>query len=102
MTPNLLARLRPHLTVLSERDANGSTHDPVVARALAASGQVSGEIDGAETDLFSVTADAHGPGGSKLAIRVVVRTNAQAEGRRYHVLAYERLWNGMPLLTGGM
>lgn len=96
MTPELLARLRPHLSVLSERDPNGSTRDPVVAQALSAVGQAGGEINGAETNLFSVTADAHGPGRARFAIRVVVRINAQAEGRRYRVLAYERLWNGMP------
>jgi general secretion pathway protein K len=96
MTPELLARLRPHLTVLSDRDPNGSTHDPVVAQALSAVGQAGGEIDGAEPDLFSVTADAPGPDRAHYAIHVVVRTNAQAEGRHYRVLAHERLWNGMP------
>lgn len=96
MTPDLLARLRPHLTVLSDRDPNGSTHDPVVARALSAVGQAGGETEGVVTDLISVSAEARGPDRARFAIRVVVRTNAQAEGRRYRILAYERLWNGMP------
>ena len=34
MTPDLFARLAPHLTVLTDGDPDMSTRDPVVARAL--------------------------------------------------------------------
>jgi general secretion pathway protein K len=93
MTPALLAQLWPHLTVLTDGDVDPATHDPVVIRALSAAGQAHGLSNGAESDVLSVTADARGPGATEFAVRVVVRTNAQAEGRRYRVLAYERLWN---------
>ncbi len=96
MTPALLAQLRPHLTVFTDGDANPATHDPVVVRALSAAGQAHGISNGAESDVLSVTADARGPGATEVGLRVIVRTNAQAQGRRYRVLAYERLWNKLP------
>jgi general secretion pathway protein K len=96
VTPALLARLRPHLTVFTYGDSNGATHDPVVARALAAVRQAPFASDGVVTSLVSVTVDARGPGHARFAARTIVRTNAQAEGRRYDLLSYERVWDGGP------
>jgi general secretion pathway protein K len=92
MTPELLARLRPHLTVVSDGDPSAATHDVVVAQALAAVGQRDGDADEGSTGVVSVTADARGPAHARFAIHVIVRTNARPEGRRYDILAYERVW----------
>ncbi len=42
MTPDLLARLRPHLTIYTDGDPDAATHDPMVTRALAAAGEHGG------------------------------------------------------------
>jgi general secretion pathway protein K len=93
VTPVLLEHLRPHLTVLSDRDPGPSTRDPVVARALTDAGEGRSPVAEAETPLVSVSVDAHGPGRSRYTIRVVLETNAQAQGRQYRILSYDRLWD---------
>lgn len=90
MTPNLLALLRPHLTVFTDSDPPMTTRDPVVALALAAAGQRDADAGETGTGLVSVTADAQGQGHARYRVHVVVRLNAQPEGRRYETLAYER------------
>ena len=96
MTAELLARLRPHLTVFTDGDPSTATQDVVVAQALAAAGQHDVGADEGGTGLVSVTADARGTGQARFTAHVVVRTNAQPEGRRYEILAYERLWGDQP------
>ena len=91
MTPDLLARLRPHLTVFTDGDPSRATQDPVVALALAAIGQRAVEADEAGSGLMSVTADARGPGQARFTLHVIVRINGRPEGARYEILAYERL-----------
>ena len=93
MTPELLARLRPHLTVFTDGDPNAATQDEIVARALLAVGQRGVETEEGSTGLVSVTADALGPRQTRFAVHVIVRTNARPEGRRYDILSYERLWD---------
>ena len=92
MTPSLLARLRPHVTVLSDRDPDATTNDPIVARALMAAGEGGGPTAEREASLISISVDARGPGHSHRAMRVVLETNTQARGRRYRILSSERLW----------
>jgi general secretion pathway protein K len=96
MTPELLARLRSHVTVYTDDDPGANTRDPVVARALAAAGQLQVNANETGEELVSVTADARGPDNGRFTIHVVVRTNAKPEGRRYEILAYERLWRRQP------
>jgi general secretion pathway protein K len=93
MTAELLARLRPHLTVFTEGDPSRATQDIVVAQALEAAGQRDVDADEGGTGLVSVTADARGTGQARFAVHVVVRTNARPEGRRYEILTYERRWD---------
>jgi general secretion pathway protein K len=92
MTPALLARLRPHLTVFTENDPDMTTHDPFVARVLAAIGETAVGAAPGGAEVLSITADAHGSGGSRLTAREIVRTNARPVERRYDVLDYEQLW----------
>jgi general secretion pathway protein K len=96
MTPELLARLRPHLTVFTDSDPSASTLDLVVAKALAAVGQRNVNIDEIGAGLVSVTVDARGPGFSRFDLHVIVRVNAQPEGRRYEILSRERLGRDQP------
>lgn len=92
MTPDLLARLRPHLTVFTDGDPGSDTRDPVVARALVAAGEFNMDASEIGEDVVSITADARGLDHGRFTLHVVVRTNDQPEGRRYEILARERVW----------
>jgi general secretion pathway protein K len=96
MTADLLARLRPHLTVFTDGDPSAATQDVVVAQALAAAGQHEVDTDEGGTGLVSVIADARGSGQARFTVHVIVRTNARPEGRRYEILACERLSDAEP------
>jgi general secretion pathway protein K len=91
MTPALLARLRPHMTVYTDADPDGSTRDPVVIAALDNPPPRAAEP---RLAVASVIAEAAGPGRSRFAERIVVRLVAQAPGRPYDVLALERIMPG--------
>jgi general secretion pathway protein K len=93
MTPELLARLRPHLTIFTDADPDMATRDPVVAQALVLAGQDGVGGNEGVTGLVSITADARGACGAHFTINVVVRLNGQAEGRRYELLAHDRVWS---------
>jgi general secretion pathway protein K len=97
MTADLMARLRPHLTVFTDGDPTLATQDPVVALALAAAGQRAVEADEGGSGLMSVTVDARGPGQARLTLHVIVRINGRPEGPRYEILAYERLLDDQQL-----
>jgi general secretion pathway protein K len=65
MTPDLYARLEPHLTVLTDGDPDMSTRDVIVARALTDAAGVADDI-GADTQtadaLLRISVTAVGPG----------------------------------------
>jgi len=94
MTPELLARLSPHMTIFTEEDPDASTTDPVVAAALAAVSNgtlAAGQPTGRSAVLVTrVTAVAQGPHGAVVAERVIVRTNALGGNRRYEILSREQ------------
>jgi general secretion pathway protein K len=96
MTPDLLARLRPHLTLFTDADPPITTRDMIVARALALAGQLTVEASDAGEQSISVTADARGPFGGRFIRRVAVRINVFPRGDRYEILARERLAAGQP------
>lgn len=91
MTPALLARLRPHLTVFTDDDPDMTTRDPFVARALAAIGDTAFGAGAGGQQVVSITADAHGAAGSRFTACEIVRTNVRPVGRRYDVLDYEQI-----------
>jgi general secretion pathway protein K len=102
MSPALLARVAPHLTVYSDADPTTATHDRVVASALsAASGAMnlgdggggSGEAVGTTV---SVIADVRGPGGTRCVAHAVVRTDPAVRTRGYRILGVERLFDEPP------
>jgi general secretion pathway protein K len=92
MTPELLARLRPHLTVYTDDDSAATARtDIVVVQALRTVGQVDAPANEGPVQLVSILVDARGPDHARYLARAVIRTNARPEGRRYDVLEYERL-----------
>jgi general secretion pathway protein K len=90
MTPALLARLRPHMTVYSASNPDASTADKVVAAALRQSGTAPEAEDGGLV-VAEITARASGPNHTGFDERVVVRINPQTTGPPYQILQRERL-----------
>lgn len=86
MTPDVLARLRPHLTLFTDADPSAITADPVVAQALAEAGQVGEAADASNANIVSLTANAYGTGPDRFGIHAVIRINARVTGRRYDIL----------------
>lgn len=87
VTPELLARLRPHVTVYTDGDPDGSTQDPVVAAAL---GYPQPTASAPGLTVASVIAEAKAPGHAAFHERVVVRLNGAAGGHPYDILALDR------------
>lgn len=92
VTPSLLARLRPHVTVWSDDDADAASRDPIVAAAMGEPrrGTAARPI---EVQVASVIAEARGPNGAALAERAVVRINVRTGRHPYAMLSLERLGN---------
>ena len=91
MTPDLLKRLKPHLSLFSGTGVDPSRRDPVVAAALRISGD-GHKDDGLGTPVvLSIDVDATGHGTARLALRYVVRLNAQSRARAWTILRRERL-----------
>jgi general secretion pathway protein K len=92
MTPDLLALLRPHLTVFTDGDPSSTTHDVVVAQALVAAGEHGADADmDAASEAVCVSVDAAGARQARYAAQVVVQTNGRTTGKHYDILAYHRL-----------
>ncbi len=71
MTPELLARLRPHLTLWWESDPNPAYADPVVMATLQSLGTVSAGAlaagNGRTNQAVEIVATAAGPGGARFS-----------------------------------
>jgi general secretion pathway protein K len=91
MTPDVLARLRPHLTLYSEADPDGSTTDPVVAAALGPQARTAPQRNvGDEGSLVAtISVAVFGPRHTGFSERVIVRTNALDGIRRHEILLRE-------------
>jgi len=92
MTPALLARLAPVLTVFREGDPEGALAPPLVQEAIR---DVSGPApfpppapSGAR--VVTVTAAATGREGGRFVRRAVVRVGSALAGRAYRILAWEQ------------
>lgn len=92
MTPELLDRLRPHLTLYTEADPDGSTTDPVVAAALGVpTGKPVRRDASTASEVVTVSVFVRGPRRAAFAERAVVRTNALTAVRRHEILFRERV-----------
>lgn len=88
MTPDLLARLRPHLTLYTNVDPDIATTDPVVAAAIGAPRVRPPRRDSGDMlQVVAVHLLARGPRGSAFGEQVTVRTNSLPDIRRFEVLA---------------
>jgi len=102
MTPDLFARIAPHLTVLTDGDPDMSTRDPVVARALT---DVAGVADASEApqqtadSLLRITVTAIGHGAARYSLVAVVSGAFQSTSPRVNILLRER---GTSLTTGAV
>lgn len=90
MSPELVARVAPHLTVLTEGDPDGSTRDPVVARALADTG-ANTTTRPTPLQTLRIQATAVGQRGARYAVVVVTRAEFQGISPRINILSRARL-----------
>ena len=88
MTPELLARLAPHLTLYTDTDPDARRADPVVARALALAGTPppTGALPPAR--VVTVLVDAVGDTGARFARQAVVSLGADRAGRPFRIVAW--------------
>jgi general secretion pathway protein K len=87
MTPDLLNRMRPHLTLYSEADPDASTTDPVVAAALGNQARAAVRRNSDEgSQVATVSVVVRGRRRTGFSERVIVRTNALDGIRRHEIL----------------
>jgi general secretion pathway protein K len=90
MTAELVAGLRPHLSVYTKTDPLRSTADPVVATAIRDSGSTASATDGGVLQIASIIAVARGPDGARFARRAVIRLSGDVKNRPWKVLEWTR------------
>ena len=87
MTPAVLERLRPHLSLDLDQTPDPATADPVVAQALAAaSGQSPQSEVNADASVVRITASASGPGHARFVRRAVVRLDPAQPDQPFRVM----------------
>lgn len=90
MTPDLLARLRPHLTLWWESDPDPAFADPVVTAALSSLGEIGPSTGGAARPVQAVAirATAAGPGGARFTREADAILNAGNPGTDWRILTW--------------
>jgi general secretion pathway protein K len=94
MTPDLFARLEPHLTVLTDGDPDMSTRDVIVARALTDAAGVAGDTGAAAQTadaLLRISVTAIGPGLTRYSRIDVVSADFQNTPPRVKILWQQRV-----------
>ena len=86
MTPDIMQRLRPHLTLFTSADP-----DPVPTNGAADAVRIIG-----------IVAVSHGPGRAMFVRHIIVRTNARRSGRRYEILMSDRDLSSVEVPAGGV
>lgn len=91
MTPDLLARLQPHLSLFHDGDPDPVRADPVVRRAMASLGADPAAAAAAAPDdsVVSVTATATVDGGTRFERHAVIQVGAQKDGTLFRILAWD-------------
>jgi general secretion pathway protein K len=90
MTPELLARLRPHLSLFSQTDPLASTTDPVVAMAIRDTGGAGRAAANGRLQVALITARAQGLDGARFTRRAAIRIGGDVRDRPWKVLAWTR------------
>ena len=92
MTPALLERLRPHLTVFTDFAPLGDSSDPIVAAALrvtAPAGAPPAGGDLGDIAVARITATGRGPDDAAVTLRAIVRLNATPDGLPFEILFWQ-------------
>ena len=92
MTPPLLARLTPHLSLYTEDNPVPSAADPVVLQAIresAGSDPAANVGEATAVSVISIAATAHVAGGANFTRYAVVRMAPTPRGRPYQILVWE-------------
>ncbi len=91
MTPDLLARIAPHLSVYPDGPLEVARADPVVLAALRSLG--AGDLpSGVERpSVVNVTADAQALDGGRFIRRAIVSLRPDSKGRLFSILSWEAL-----------
>jgi general secretion pathway protein K len=93
MTPDLFARMEPHLTVLTDGDPDMSSRDPVVAQALTDAAGVADDTNTTQQtadELLRISLTAIGPGATRYARVVVAAAAFESTSPRVNILWQER------------
>ncbi len=91
MTPALLQRLAPHLTLYSTGDANPTTPDPIVRAALLTIGRASAQAgtNGTETtQVVTIQASIEGSGGGRFTRLATVQLSFGGSTPDYRIVAW--------------
>ncbi len=88
MTPDLLNRLAPHLTLYTDTDPDARRADPVVARALALAGVAPPTGDLPPARVVTIAADAVADDGTRFARQAVVSLGADRSGRPFRIVVW--------------
>jgi general secretion pathway protein K len=100
VTPDMYARLAPHLTVLTDGDPDQTTRDPVVARVLAdaaGSADVAGVPQETTDPLLRITVTALGADATRYTLLVVASADFRNTAPRVNILLRE---HGSDVTTG--
>jgi general secretion pathway protein K len=93
MTPHLVARLRPHLTVFTDTNPDRWSADAVVDAAVSSLNGARPPMSGNDTGavmIVTIHVLAQGIGGGASSTEAVVRLNARPLGLPYEILAFQR------------
>ena len=94
MTPDLLARMRPHLTLYSSYGPGRTTNDAVALGAImllrTQGGVLPFERDASGEQVVQVIATATGVDGARFARRAILRLDPAGKERPMAILAWER------------
>ena len=93
MTPGLLSRLEPHLTVFTDTDPDPRLGDPAVVRAFQILGAPSPPGSPPPPRAVTITAVASGPDGSHFARSAVVSLGFDQQRQPFRIVA----WSAPPL-----
>ena len=91
MTPDILARLRPHLSVFAEGLVDFAEADPVVRQALLSQGTGAPQPSTLSPTVVDITSDAQGRDGSRFIRHAVISLGADQAGRPFRTLLWEAL-----------
>jgi general secretion pathway protein K len=91
MTPELLARLLPHLSINAPEAPSAVLSDPTVSAALHDAGETGGGLDEGDTiGTVSINATGIGPGGSRFLRHVVITTDDATNRQVFRTLMWEQ------------